>query len=189
MRKLISLMHVSLDGFVAGANGEMDWIHVDGEMFDIVGRLTDEADTALFGRATYEMMESYWPTAADQPNATKHDIEHANWVNNAIKLVFSRTLKETKWKNSKIISDGIADKIQLLKTEPGKNMLMIGSAATAHTFMRLGLIDEFHLYVNPVVLGNGIPLFKGIKNTMNMKLLDVKTFKAGVVGLYYRLDR
>jgi dihydrofolate reductase len=86
-------MHTSLDGFVGGPNGEMDWIDVDDEMFEYAGQRTREADTALYGRVTYQMMESYWPTAGDQPTATKHDIEHSKWYNSVAKVVVSRTMK------------------------------------------------------------------------------------------------
>ena len=94
MRKLIFFMHTSLDGFVAGLNGEMDWIKVDDAIFDFVGTMTDQADTALYGRVTYEMMESYWPTAGEQPNASKHDKEHSAWYNKVSKVVLSKTITE-----------------------------------------------------------------------------------------------
>ena len=93
MRKLILSLHTSLDGFVAGSNGEMDWIKLDDEIFDLVGKFTVEADTALYGRKTYQMMESYWPTAADKPDATKHDIEHSQWYNKVNTVILSRTLR------------------------------------------------------------------------------------------------
>lgn len=189
MRKVILLEHMSLDGFVAGSNGEMDWIFVDDEMFDYVGRMTDDADTALYGRVTYQMMESYWPTAAEQPTATRHDIDHANWVNNASKIVFSKTLETTTWNNSRIIHDQIAEEIQKLKQQPGKNLLMIGSPGIAQTFMQLSLIDEYWINLNPVVLGSGIPLFKNISDKINLKLLESKTFNGGVVGLHYETQR
>src|SRR5258708_2542026 len=126
MRKVILLMHTSLDGFVAGPNGEMDWIVFDEELADDVGKLTDGADTALYGRITFQMMESYWPTAGQNPTATKHDIEHSNWVNNALKIVFSKSLKKTDWENTRIISDNITEEIPEIKKQPGKNLLLIG---------------------------------------------------------------
>ena len=95
-------MHVSLDGFVAGPKGEMDWIKLDDEMFDLVGGFTNEADTALYGRVTWEMMDNYWPTAANKPNATKHDIEHSQWYNKVDKLVLSKTMRGKKTDKSKI---------------------------------------------------------------------------------------
>jgi len=178
-------MHVSLDGFVAGPNGEMNWICVNDELWTHSEELTSEADTALFGRVTYDMMEGYWPGAAAQPTATKHDIDHAKWVNAATKILFSRTRKKTSWNNSRIVSDHIAEEISGLKKQNGKNLLMIGSTSLAHEFMRLGLIDEFNLFVNPVVLGSGMPLFKNGESRFNLKLSKAITLKSGVVRLVY----
>jgi dihydrofolate reductase len=100
MRKIISFMHISLDGFVAGPNGEMNWINVNEEIFDYVGKRIGETDTALYGRITYEMMESYWPAAGDKPDASKHDIDHSKWYNKAHKIVLSKTLKDTSLTNT-----------------------------------------------------------------------------------------
>src|SRR5215211_676084 len=137
MRNVILLMHVSLDGFVAGPDRELDWIRFDDQLVDDVTALTDTADTALFGRVTYQMMEGYWPTAAESPTATQHDIDHARWVNHAPKLVFSRTLEKVEWQYSRIVRDNIPEEIARLKQQPGKNLLMIGSTDTTHTFMQL----------------------------------------------------
>src|SRR6478672_384823 len=111
MRKIISFMHISLDGFVAGPNGEMDWIKVDEELFDHVGKRIGEGDTALYGRVTYQMMENYWPTAADKPNASKHDIQHSAWYKKTHKLVLSKTLREETLNNTTIIRDNIPGRI------------------------------------------------------------------------------
>src|SRR4030095_2530899 len=100
MRKLTLFMHTSLDGFVAGPKGEMDWINVDDEIFDYAGKETDRADAALYERVTYEMMEGYWPTAGDQPTATKHDIEHSRWYNSVTKIVLSRSMRGKKLENT-----------------------------------------------------------------------------------------
>src|SRR5436190_13783773 len=115
MRKIISFMHISLDGFVAGPNGEMDWIKVDEELFDFVGKRISEGDTSLYGRVTYQMMENYWPTAGNQPNATRHEIEHSKWYKNVHKVVLSRTMKDAGLNNTTIISDNIAERINELK--------------------------------------------------------------------------
>src|SRR6478736_2054994 len=104
MRKIISFMHISLDGFVAGPNGEMNWIKVDQEIFDHVAKRIDASDTALYGRKTYEMMEGYWPTAGDKPKASKHDIEHSQWYKKAHKVVLSKTMKGQSLNNTTIIS-------------------------------------------------------------------------------------
>ena len=114
-------MHTSLDGFVAGLNGEMDWIKVNGAIFDFVGTMTDQADTALYGRVTYQMMENYWPTAGEKPNASKHDIEHSRWYNKVSKIVLSKTINETGLNNTKVIGENISENINKLKQQDGKN--------------------------------------------------------------------
>src|SRR6478609_65570 len=111
MRNLIFFMHTSLDGFVAGLNGEMNWIKLDDELFDFVATMTDNSDTALYGRVTYEMMESYWPKAGEKPNATKHDIEHSTWYNKVSKIVLSKTISDSDLQNTRIISDQLSDNI------------------------------------------------------------------------------
>src|SRR5688572_4971006 len=105
MGRLVLFMHTSLDGFVAGPGGEMDWINVDEEMFDFAASRTNEADTALYGRVTFEMMEAYWPTAASQPNATKHDKVHSSWYNRVTKVVISKSLQGQELHRTMIISD------------------------------------------------------------------------------------
>ena len=179
-------MHTSLDGFVAGPNGEMDWIHVDEELFEYAGARTDEADTALYGRVTYQMMESYWPTAADQPGATRHDIQHSKWYNKVLKVVLSRTLKGVNSTNIKIISDNIPGEIMNLKQGAGKDILIFGSPTASHSLMAENLIDEYWLFVNPLLLGHGIPLFKGIKDRVKLNLFESKAFSSGVVCLHYQ---
>jgi dihydrofolate reductase len=182
-------MHISLDGFVAGPNGEMDWIRVDEEMFDHVGKRVGEGDTALYGRVTYQMMESYWPTAADQPNASKHDIEHSKWYAKVHKVVLSKTLKEDGLTNTEIISDNISERINKIKQSGGKDILVFGSPTATHSLMQLDLIDGFWLFVNPIILGEGIPLFTEIKNKINLKLITSHQFRCGVTELSYVVDR
>lgn len=185
MRKLIFFMHTSLDGFVAGLNGEMDWIKVDEEMFDFVATMTANADTALYGRVTYDMMQSYWPKAGEQPNATKHDIEHSAWYNKVSKVVLSKTITESGLINTKVISAQLKDNIIKIKNQEGKNILIFGSPSTSLSLLGLGLIDEFWLFVNPILLGQGKPLFKDIKETINLKLTETKIFSCGVIALHY----
>src|SRR6266849_4964348 len=111
MRKVVWLMHVSLDGFVAGPNGEIDWVRFDDDLVEDVQALVDSADTALFGRVTYRLMESYWPTASESPTASKHDLDHSRWLNPAPKIVFSTTLKNVHWQNTRIVKDHIGEEI------------------------------------------------------------------------------
>jgi dihydrofolate reductase len=185
MRNLIFFMHTSLDGFVAGPNGEMDWINVDEAMFDFVATMTDQADTALYGRVTYEMMQSYWPTAGEKPNATKHDIEHSTWYNKVSKIVLSKTIPETGLHHTKVIGDQLPDNINKLKQQGGKNILIFGSPGASQSLLNEGLIDEFWLFVNPIILGQGMPLFKNITGTIKLKLIESKTFPCGVIALHY----
>jgi dihydrofolate reductase len=185
MRNLIFFMHTSLDGFVAGLNGEMDWINIDDEMFDFVGTMTDNADTALYGRVTYEMMQNYWPTAGDHPNASKHDKEHSAWYNKVPKIVLSKTISEKGLENTTVISDQLADNINKIKKQDGKNILIFGSPTATHSLLSHGLIDEFWLFVNPVLLGQGIPQFKDVTETTKLKLIESKTFSCGVIALHY----
>ena len=184
MRKVVLLEHVSLDGFVAGPHGEMDWIRFDEDLVDYVTPLTANADTAIYGRKTYEMMDSYWPTAADQPSASKHDIHHGHWYNAAMKLVVSRTLSPAGKEKTRIIADDMSDVIAEMKAQPGKDMLLIGSPSAAQEFIRRGLIDEYVITLNPVILGTGIALFPD-KGPIDLKLAEAKTFPSGVIGLRY----
>lgn len=185
MRHLIYFFHCSLDGFVGGPNGEMNWIKVDEEIFDFVATLTEKADTALYGRKTYEMMESYWPTAADKPQASKHDKEHAAWYKAVSKIVLSKTLDGSALKNTTVISDHLQEKINAIKNKPGKNILIFGSPSASHSLLGLGLIDEFWLFVNPVLIGKGIPLFKNINAAVELNLVETKKFNCGVIALHY----
>jgi len=185
MRKLIFFMHTSLDAYVAGPNGEMNWIKVDESIFDFVATMTDKADTALYGRVTYEMMQSYWPTAGDEPNASKHDKEHSAWYNKVSKVVLSKTMNDSGLHNTQIISDQLSDNINKLKHQEGKNILIFGSPRASQSLLKEDLIDEFWLFVNPIILGQGMPLFKDITSTIKLKLVESKTFACGVIGLHY----
>ncbi|MBC8045764.1 MAG: dihydrofolate reductase [Fimbriimonadaceae bacterium] len=185
MRKLILFMHTSLDGFVAGPNGEMDWINADDDMFDYAGKQTDEADTALYGRVTYDMMNTYWPTAGEQPNASKHDKQHSAWYNSVLKVVISKTMKGSNIDNTQIISDHIPEEIKKLKQQPGKNIVIFGSPSASYPLTQNNLIDEYWLFVNPVLLGKGIPLFKNINDKKDLLLIESKIFSSGVVMLQY----
>ena len=185
-------MHISLDGFVAGPNGEMNWIKVDQEIFDHVGKRISEGDTALYGRVTYQLMEGYWPTAADKPTASKHDIEHSKWYNKVHKVVLSKTMKEAGLTNTKIISDNLSDRINAIKQSGdggSKDILLFGSPTATHSLMKLNLIDGYWLFVNPIILGRGIPLFVDIKDKIKLNLLNTRQFASGVTELNYTVDR
>ena len=187
MRKIISFMHISLDGFVAGPNGEMNWIKADEEIFDHVGKRISEGDTALYGRVTYQMMENYWPTAADKPTATRHDIEHSKWYANVHKVVLSKTMKDAT--NTTIISDNLSDRINEIKQSAGSDILLFGSPTATHSLIQQNLIDGYWLFVNPIILGQGIPLFVDIKDKIKLNLLNTRSFTCGVTELNYIVER
>jgi dihydrofolate reductase len=184
MRKVISFMHVSLDGFVTGPRNEMDWIIMDDEIFRDATDL-DETDTALYGRVTYQMMESYWPTVLANSSSTKIELQHAEWVEMANKIVFSSTLEKVEWNNSRLIKENIVEEVNKLKQRPGKNMMIFGSPTLTHSFMHWNLIDEYKLYVNPVILGNGTLLFENVVQRIHLNLLSEKKYRSGVIGLRY----
>lgn len=189
MRKVISFMHISLDGFVAALNGELDWVKVDEEIFDYVGNRIGEGDTALYGRVTYQMMENYWPTAGNKPKASKHDIEHSKWYNNVHKVVLSKTMKDADLANTEIISDNLSDRINKIKQQEGEDILLFGSPTATHALIQQNLIDGYWLFVNPIILGEGIPLFTGIKDKIKLKLLSTRQFTSGVTELSYIVDK
>lgn len=178
-------MHTSLDGFVAGPNGEMNWIKFDDSLFDFVGTMTAKADTALYGRVTYELMQGYWPTAADKPNASKHDREHAAWYKDVSKVVLSTTLDEAGLANTKVFRDNLTANINKLKQQEGKDILIFGSPRASQSLLREDLVDEFWLFVNPIILGEGMLMFKDVQGTTMLKLVETKTFACGVIALHY----
>jgi dihydrofolate reductase len=186
MRKIILLMHASLDGYVAGPNGEMDWITFDDDLATHVDKFIEDCDAVIYGRITFQMMENYWPTAGDEPDAGQHQITHAKWVNNAEKIVFSKTLNKSDWNNTTFVNDTLEAEMRKRKQQTGKNMILIGSASIAHQFMHNDLIDEYLINVNPVLVGNGLPLFKSIAHKKKLQLLSASTFTSGVVGLHYQ---
>jgi dihydrofolate reductase len=181
MRKLYFQMLVSLDGYFEGPGREIDWHNVDAEFNDYAITFLDRLDTLVFGRVTYEMMAAYWPTAA----ALKDDPLVAARMNRLEKIVVSRSLKKSDWHNTTIVGDRAADKIAQLKSRPGKDIAVFGSSDLALTLLGAGLIDELHILVNPLFLGAGKPLFKGLAGRLPLKLLGVETFRSGNVMLKY----
>jgi dihydrofolate reductase len=175
---------VTLDGYFEGPNREIDWHNVDAEFNDYAIDLLNNVDVLVFGRVTYQLMASYWPT----PAATTNDPIVAEKMNSLSKIVFSRTLNQVAWKNTKLVRGNVAEEILKLKQQPGKDLAVFGSCDLALTLIRLGLIDEYQIFVNPVVLGSGKPLFEDIHDKLKLKLLKTKTFDSGNVLLYYQPD-
>lgn len=186
MRKIVSFMHLSLDGLIAGPAGEMDWIKHNAALFAYASDRTNASDTALYGRVTYEMMDAYWPTAADQPNPSKHDIEHSAWYKKVNKIVLSHTLKGLQRDKTTVLGDDFVEQIKALKAKPGGEIVIFGSPRATQSLMAHDLVDEFWLFINPILLGEGMPYFKGLKERVELKLVKSHTFEElGVVCLHY----
>jgi dihydrofolate reductase len=183
MRKVIYGMMVSLDGFIEGPNRELDWHIIDEELHSFVNEQQSEVDAYLYGRRMYEAM-TYWETADKNPSAPEYELEFARIWKNMPKIVFSKTLEQVQG-NARLVRGNIAEEINKLKAQPGKDML-VGGASLASTFMRLGLIDVYQLFVHPVVLGSGTPFFPRMDDTIKLGLVETRTFASGVVYLRYR---
>jgi len=187
MRKLIVSMNVTLDGFMAGPDCELDW-HFNswnGEMAQAAAQQLSQADTIILGRITYRAMAMYWPMQAMSLLCPREDILFADMMNTHTKIVFSKTLRSAEWNNSKLVKHDIAKEIRSLKRQPGKDMIIYGSGRIVAALVHLGLIDEYHVWVHPVVLGKGKPLFPELQQSINIKLLNTKIFSSGVVMLSY----
>ncbi|RYY59058.1 MAG: dihydrofolate reductase [Chitinophagaceae bacterium] len=185
MRKLVLFMHVSLDGFAADAESGLGWISYDGELQQYADGIVQTVGSPVYGRKTYELMAGYWPAVLQDPNAGARDKAHAEWVDGATKIVFSRTMEKADWNNTVVISDNITEEINKLKDQPGKDLVIFGSPGLTHSLLELDLIDEFQLTLNPVLLGAGIPVYQNILGKRNLKLLKATPLKSGVVGLHY----
>jgi dihydrofolate reductase len=190
MRKVIMFNRVSVDGFFAGPNGEIDWFIVDPELDKALHENgqpgTVAPDTVLLGRVTYQLFESYWPKVAADPNAPKEARIIADELNQMTKVVFSRTLKGVSWKNTKLVKGDVAKEVGRLKQEKGSDILIFGSGTIVQQLTAAGLIDEYLFAVTPVILGVGKPLFTGVKK-LNLELLEARDFKSGNVLLHYEI--
>jgi dihydrofolate reductase len=183
MRKLIYSMGVSLDGFIAGPGGEIDWSAPDEELHRFHNQQMLETGAHLYGRRLYEVM-TYWETADEKPSVPEHELEFARIWKDRPKIVFSKTLSEVQG-NARLVRDGVAEEVAKCKEQPGKD-LAVGGAGLASTCMKLGLIDEYRLFVSPVVLGAGTPYFPALDEKINLELVETQTFGSRVVYLRYR---
>ncbi|HEX3815151.1 MAG TPA: dihydrofolate reductase family protein [Mycobacteriales bacterium] len=178
MRTIYAFEMLTLDGYYAGPNDEFDWPNTDEEFHDWSVRQLDNTDTLLFGRATYEGMAAYWPTApADDPTAQR--------MNSYPKIAVSRTLEKVEWNNSRLIRDNVAEEITALKGQPGKDIAIFGSFDLTVSLLELGLIDELRILLNPIVLGRGKSLFNTTNKRIHFTLRDTNTFASGNVLLTY----
>ena len=188
MRKIVVFENVSLDGYFTGPKGETDWFASEPgnqkELDEFAVDSIKSTDTLLFGRVTYELMASFWQTK----EAIKNAPTLAERMNNLPKIVFSRTLDSVEWQNTMLVKDNIEGEMKKMKSQPGKNMAILGSGSIVSYFAQHGLIDEISLMVNPVILGGGRSIFQGVKERLHLKLLEERTFKVpGNVLLHYEL--
>ena len=187
MRKLIVSMNITLDGFMSGPDCELDW-HFQRWTEDMAQSAREQlsrADTILLGRVTYTAMARYWPAKANDLSFPRDDIDFAVMMNSYAKIVFSTTLTTASWNNSRLVKKDMAAEIARLKQQPGKHMITYGSGKLVESLIHANLVDEYHVWVHPVILGKGKPLFTGPEDNVNMRLLQAKTFYSGVVLLCY----
>ena len=186
MRKLIYSMSVSLDGYVETRDRKLDWVIVDKELHNFFNDQSREMGAFLYGRRAYELMAEYWPTGDADPAAPAVEADFARIWRAMPKVVFSKSLDRVDW-NSRLVRDHMAAEITKLKLQSGGD-LGIAGATIASAAMRLGLIDEYWMFVNPVVLGEGLPLFPDLHTTLKLNLVESRTFATGVVYLRYEPD-
>ena len=187
MRELNWLVQTSLDGFVAGPKGEFDNFIGGEENLEFVCGITDEADAAMFGRISYELLESGWPNAASKPDATKNEIKYSNWYNSASKIVLSKTLPKDTVKNIHTISDNLLPEISKIKEQDGKDILIFGSPTIVHELLDINIIDNIWLIVHPVIFGNGIPLFRKGNPVIKFRLSNSNQLSNGTLCSKYEL--
>ncbi len=195
MRKLIVSMNVTLDGYMSGPDCELDWHFKTWtkEMGDALCSELAKADTILLGRVTYSAMAKYWPSKVADPSCRGEDFAFANMMNSYTKIVFSKTIISPGWNNSKLANGNPKDEINLLKKKTGKDIIVYGSGRLVTSLIKSALVDEYQLWLHPVVLGNGKPLFNPDSyrehSRLYMKMVNIKTFSSGVVLLCYQTNK
>lgn len=183
-RNVVYSMHVSLDGFVEGPNGELEWADPAADVHTFVNDQERGCGAYLYGRRLYELMASYWPTAADKPEAPAPEIDFARIWSAMPKVVFSKTLERVEW-NSRLVAGDAAEEVARLKAQPGGE-LHVGGATLAGSLLRARLVDEVRMFHFPAVLGAGTPMFPPLEQPFGLELIDTRRFDSGVVYLAYR---
>ena len=181
MRRLTVFNLMTLDGYIAGQAGDISWHNVDEEFQELAIAASNSGNTLLFGRVTYELMARFWPT----PEAIRTDPLVAAGMNKAEKIVFSRTLDRADWNNTRLVKDGMVAEVRRLKQGAGKDLTVLGSGSIVAQLAQEGLIDEYEVLLNPVVLGKGKTMFEGVKDRFSLKLKKTRVFGNGNVLLTY----
>ena len=184
MGKVVYSMSVSLDGYIETVDRKLDWCIIDEEFHTAANEEALEMDVFLYGRRMYELMTTYWPTADEDPTAPPYVVEFAQIWREKPKVVFSRTLDNVDW-NSKLAGEDVAQEVAALKAHYERDM-GVGGAGLASTLAQLDLIDEYRLFIHPVVLGDGTPFFPALDNALTLQLVASQTFGSGVVYLRYQ---
>jgi dihydrofolate reductase len=182
-QRIIFFVHVSVDGYVAGPGDDLEWISHGEDVWSEVNELTEACDCALFGRVTYEGFQSYWPAVAAAPDSTPDERAFSRWLDGTRKVVLSATLRQTTWRNSRIVG-GIDDAIAAIRGEPGRDVAVFGPGA-GRSLMAGGLIDELRILLQPAVVGQGKPLFDASALRRNLRLDRARPLPSGVVSLRY----
>ncbi len=189
MRKVVLQLGLTLDGFMCGPNGELDWMVFDQQLLAYNMELAKQADITLMGHNAYNEMSGYWSDLPHDPTASKLRIEFAEVLNAMKKIIFVSADEKLVWRNAEAAvvhnGDDIAKIVNELKTQPGKDIIVYGGVQTAHTLIQHGLVDEYQLTINPVVLGKGRLLFSDINDQMKLKLVSTRSYECGAVGLAY----
>jgi dihydrofolate reductase len=181
MRKLTVFNLMTLDGYIAGPGGDISWHNVDEEFQELATAASNSGNTLLFGRVTYELMAGFWPT----PEAIRTDPVVASGMNRSEKIVFSRTLQKADWNNTRLVKDDMLAEVRRLKQLPGKDLTILGSGSIVSQLAQEGLVDEYDILLNPVVLGKGKTMFEGLRNRLVLKLKETRKFGNGNMLLKY----
>lgn len=197
MRNVILSMMVSLDGSIAGPNHDLGWFRTDEQFEEEMLTLLNGVDAMLFGRVAYEELAAYWPTAGAQSSleapggftSKAREIAFARLMNTLPKIVYSRTLTTLEWGPGRLVHENIAEDVASMKQQPGKDLVLFAGAEIARTFTNLDLFDEYRLMIHPLVVGQGVPLFKDITGNRQLTLSRTRTFSSGVVLMQYTRER
>ena len=185
MRRLTVFNLMTLDGYIAGEDGDISWHNVDGEFQELANGASNSGNTLLFGRVTYELMAGFWPTA----EAMRADPIVAAGMNRSEKIVFSRTMRTAEWNNTKLVKDDMLGEVRRLKQGAGRDLTVLGSGSIVSQLAQEGLIDEYSILLNPVVIGRGRTMFEGMTKKLALKLTDVRGFGNGNMLLKYEPAR
>jgi dihydrofolate reductase len=186
MRKIVLVVHVSLDGYVAGPDGELDWFPKGDENLGLVNEIIKNADATLMGRVSYELLDQYWPSAFQLSDTTKNEKDFSIWYNSISKIVVSKKIIESDHQLFTIINENVVEKIMEIKKYQGKDIIIFGSPSISQILIAQDLIDSFWLFVNPIIFGKGIRLFKQTDKMIQFQLLNSTQLSNGEIALNYK---